>query len=618
MQHPQPPSRWEEQRSFDQLGRPLRDLTFCVVDLETTGGSAAQGSMITEIGAVKVRGGEVLGEFQTLVDPEGPIPAFISVLTGITDSMVVAAPRIDTVLPAFLEFAEGCVLVAHNAPFDVGFLQHFAAAQQRPWPRFEVLDTARLARRLVTRDDAPNCKLSSLAQLFSATTTPNHRALADARATVDVLHGLIGRLGAQGVQTLEELQTYTSRVTSAQRRKRHLAEPLPEKPGVYLFRDDDERVLYVGTSKNLRTRVRSYFTASETRSRMGEMVRLAARVEGIECATPLEAQVRELRLIAQHKPRYNRRSRHPERTHFVKLTREAWPRLSVVTRVADDDADYLGPFGSRGRALEALEALHEVFPVRQCTQRLGKRPRGSACALAEMGRCLSPCDGSVDALTYDAVVRSLRETLVSRPDEVVDLVLHRMADLSAEERFEDAGRHRDRLAAFVRAAARTQRLGSLTACPEVVAARREDDGRWAVHVVRRGRLAAAGVIPSGSDAHAFVDVLRAGAETLEPERAQAPGPVPAATAEETEKVLRWLEQPGVRLVEVEGEWTCPVAGAGRSLALLAPAGHGTGRERTRDGGGERAQRTGRPHGEGAARHATGAAAAGAAVVASGS
>ncbi len=135
-----------------------------MVDLETTGGSASAGSMITEIGAVKVRGGEVLGEFQTLVNPHTEIPAFIAVLTGISNSMVADSPSIDSALPAFLEFAAGSVLVAHNAPFDVGFLRHFCDLQERPWPAFEVVDTAKLARRVITRDDAPNCKLSSLAQ----------------------------------------------------------------------------------------------------------------------------------------------------------------------------------------------------------------------------------------------------------------------------------------------------------------------------------------------------------------------------------------------------------------------------------------------------------------------
>jgi DNA polymerase-3 subunit epsilon len=558
-----PMSAWAMQMSFDELGRPLRDITFCVVDLETTGGSAEQGSMITEIGAVKVRAGEVLGEFQTLVNPRAEIPAFIAVLTGITNSMVATAPAIDSALPAFLEFAQGCVLVAHNAPFDIGFLRHFAVQQGRPWPAFEVVDTARLARRVVTRDDAPNCKLSSLAVAFGATTTPNHRALSDARATVDVLHGLMERLGGLGVHTLEELQTFSSRVSPAIRRKRHLAEHLPHSPGVYLFEDDHGKVLYVGTSRDLRTRVRSYFTASESRSRMGEMVNLATRVTGIECATPLEARVRELRLIAAHKPRYNKRSRFPEKVTWLKLTVEPWPRLSLVRKVLDDGADYLGPFSSKRTAEKCLSALHEAFPIRQCTERLPLTPTRSPCVLAEMGRCLSPCDGSVDVDSYASLVAQVRADLLRGADTVVETLTARMGRLAADERYEEAGVHRDRLSAFVRAASRTQRLGALSSCDEVVAARREDDRRWAVHVVRNGRLAASGIIPAEAHAGVWVTQLRESAETV----IGGPGPTPAATAEESEQILRWLEQPGVRLVHVEGEWSCPVRGATRHLAI---------------------------------------------------
>ena len=561
MTTPAAPPRWEAQRSLDELGTPLREVTFCVVDLETTGASVAAGSRITEIGAVKVRGGEVVAELQTLVDPGTAIPAFISVLTGISNTMVADAPPVEVALPAFLDFAEGCVLVAHNAPFDVGFLRHFTLAQERTWPAFEVVDTARLARQVLTREDTPDCKLSTLARVLGATTTPDHRALSDARATVEVLHALMERLGALGVQTLEELQTYTSRVSAATRRKRHLADGLPHAPGVYLFTDEGDRVLYVGTSRDLRSRVRSYFTASERRSRIGEMVGLATRVSGIECATALEAEVRELRLIAAHKPPYNKRSKFPERTTFVKLTREAWPRLSLVTRVLDDGADYLGPFSSRRVAEQCLAALHQTFPVRQCSGRMPARPNRTACVLAEMGRCLSPCDGSTDTATYTAVVRRLRATLLERPDDVLETLGRTMAALAADERFEEAGVHRDRLRSFLRGAARTQRLSALSACGEVVAAARGEDGRWSVHVVRHGRLAAAGVIPPGGDAHAYVASLRAGAETV----TGAPGPVPAASAAESERVLRWLEQPGVRLVDVEGSWTCPVAGAGGRL-----------------------------------------------------
>jgi len=296
---------------------------------------------------------------------------------------------------------------------------------------------------------------------------------------------------------------------------------------------------------------------------MGEMVGLASEVTGIECATPLEAEVRELRLIAEHKPRYNRRSRFPEKVTFIKLTTDPWPRLSLVKRVVDDGADYLGPFRSRRTAEQCLAALHDTFPVRQCSDRIGPRTSRAPCVLAEMGRCLSPCDGSVDPATYAAVVRQLRDSLVRRPDEVVDAINQRMETLATDERFEEAGVHRDRLAAFVRAAARTQRLTALTRLPELVAARREDNGRWAVHVVRFGRLAAAGVIPAGGEAQQYVTELRASAETV----ATAAGPVPAATAEETERILRWLESPGIRLVDVDGEWTCPIAGATRHLAL---------------------------------------------------
>ena len=557
-----PSPRWDLPRTFDELGRPLRDITFCVVDLETTGGSAAAGSMITEVGAVKVRGGEVLGEFQTLVNPHRAIPPFIAVLTGISDSMVAQAPPIEQVLPQFLEFADGCVLVAHNAPFDVGFLKHFATEQGRPWPRFEVLDTAVLARRVVSRDETPNCKLSSLAQLFGASTVPNHRALSDARATVDVLHGMIERLGNLGVQTIEELQTFTSRVTTAQRRKRHLAEHLPHAPGVYLFRDSAGRVLYVGTSKDLRSRVRTYFTASETRSRMGQMVTLAGEVQGIECATRLEAGVRELRLIAEHKPKFNRRSRFPERVHWVKLTREPWPRLALVRTVLDDGAEYLGPYSSKKTAERAVAALHEAFPLRQCGGRLPRTPSLTPCALAEMGRCLSPCDLSVTAEVYAGLVDRVRSGLTDDPAHVVEALRTRMDALVVDERFEEAGRFRDRLSAFLRGAARSQRLQALTRCSEVVAARKED-GRWTVHVVRHGRLAAAGVIPPGVDASVWVLELQASAETVVP----GPGPLPAGTAEEAELILRWLETDGVRLVHVEGEWTCPVGGATRHLAV---------------------------------------------------
>jgi len=553
------------QGTLDELGTPLSEVTFVVVDLETTGGSPA-GAHITEVGAVKIRGGEVIGEFQTLVNPAEPIPAFISVLTGITDQMVADSPRIDSVFPAFLEFAHNSVLVAHNAPFDISFLKAAASFTGHGWPPFRVVDTAHLARQLVSKDEAPNRKLGTLAQLFGAATTPDHRALHDARATVDVLHGLLSRVGSLGVVTLEELSTFSSRVTSAQRRKRHLAEGLPAEPGVYLFKDSQGHVLYVGTSQDIRRRVRTYFTASEQRTRMAEMVGIAASVTPVVCETTLEAQVRELRLIAQHKPRYNRRSRNPERVPWVKLTVEPFPRLSIVREVIADGAQYFGPFSSRVLAESAIAAVHEVLSLRQCTKRLSATGRSADCVLAQIGRCGAPCTGGQSIEDYAVIVERAAQMIVGDSREVVAALRHRMQSLSGEERYEDAGGVRDRLLHLVRAAARAQRIAPLANSAEIVAARPAPKGGWEIICVRFGRLAGTTVAPRGADPEPYINALAAIAENVTP----SPGPAPSASAEETEKILRWLESAGVRMVAVDGEWTCPVYGAGSAQASLDP------------------------------------------------
>lgn len=553
------------QGSLDELGTSLRHVTFVVFDLETTGGSA--GSSITEIGGVKVRQGEALGEFATLVNPGGSIPPFISVLTGITDAMVAPAPTLESVLPAFLEFAHGCVLVAHNAPFDVGFLRSACAEHGYPWPSFPIVDTADLARRVLTRDEVPNRKLATLARLFRTDETPCHRALADARATVGVLHGLLERVGSFGVDSLEELAGFTREPSPLQRRKSHLAHDIPRAPGVYVFQDADERPLYVGKSGDLRNRVRSYFTGSETRARIREMLALAERVVPFVCANGLEAEVRELRLIAAHKPPYNRRSRFPERGIWLKLTAEAFPRLAIARKVADDGATYLGPLGSTRLAEAARAALQEAIPLRQCSGRL--RPgRQSACTLADMGRCGAPCEARESTEEYAAHVRAARAAMREDARPVVAAMRERISALSRQLRYEDAATQRDRLLAFVRAAARTQRLRALTACPQVVAARPSFAGGWDLVVVRYGRLAAAGAAPPGSDPCITVEALLTTAETVTP----APGPTPCATAEETERVLAWLESPGTRLVSIDGVWCSPVHGAEaarRQLGVLS-------------------------------------------------
>lgn len=190
------------------LDRGLSEVTFVVLDLETSGASASTGSAITEIGAVKVCGGEVKGTFQTLINPQTPLSPFIVELTGITDQMLTEAPSVETILPILFEFfgsPEEVVFVAHNAPFDLSFLKAASALHGYIWPDFRVLDTVKLARLVLTREDVANYQLGTLAQYFNTQVAPSHRALDDARATVDVLHGVIERLGTFNVFTINQL-----------------------------------------------------------------------------------------------------------------------------------------------------------------------------------------------------------------------------------------------------------------------------------------------------------------------------------------------------------------------------------------------------------------------------
>lgn len=227
------------QPAFDEFGVPLFEVTFVVFDLETTGGPPGAHS-ITEIGAVKVRGGKVIGEFATLVNPEAPIPPSITVLTGITNAMVLPAPKMNEVLPSFVEFIghePNTVLVAHNARFDVGHIRGAAAALELDFPTLQVADTVQLARRVITKEEVRNYKLSTLAAVVGAEVTPSHRALDDARATVDVLHAILSRLGALGVTHLEDLATVQNKVPAHRRMKAKLADGLPRTPGIYFSSD---------------------------------------------------------------------------------------------------------------------------------------------------------------------------------------------------------------------------------------------------------------------------------------------------------------------------------------------------------------------------------------------
>ena len=533
------------QTTLDE-GIPLSEVTFCVVDLETTGGSPKD-CRITEVGAVTYRGGERLGVFQALVDPGASIPPFIAQLTGISDQLVTGEPPIEEVLPAFCEFARGAVFVAHNARFDFSFLNENLGRLGYPLLPGPPVCTAKLARRVVW-PDVPNVKLRTLAQYFRTRATPIHRALDDAEACAEVLHGLLDLGGRLGILTLGDLREACRARGRPHFGKIRLADHLPHAPGVYLFKARDGSVLYVGKSKDIRTRVKSYFYG-DARKKIEDLLGEVATVEGLRCEGELEALVLEARLIGYHEPKYNRRGKTWRRSAYLKLDpSEAFPRLKVVyTSKPADGCLYLGPFGTSARARLAKEALEEVVPIRRCTQTMRAATRFAPCALADMGRCPAPCDGRIDPERYGELVGRLVSSLTVSPGELLGALESRMSRLADQGRYEEAALVRDRLRALAEALARTRQDAWLVGADDLHLTTQEG----LALMFHRGTLTPAG------------------------ERAQAPPlslPCPRERADELAAVRSWLTAHPPRISGGSGPWPSePVAGGAVVARILARA-----------------------------------------------
>lgn len=472
---PEPSAHPAFQQSLDDLGAPLAEVTFVVVDLETTGASPND-CAITEIGALRMRGGEVLGRFETFVNPGVPIPPMITVLTGITEAMLLPAPRIAEVLPSFLEFARDAVIVGHNIRFDVSFLD--AALVENGYSRLSNrrVDTVALARRLI-RDEVPNLRLHTLARHFRTTVEPVHRAYADAAATAEVLHALLERAAAFGVLGLDDLLALPTMRAHPSAAKLALTAKLPRKPGVYLFRDRDGRVLYVGKAANLRARVRSYFS-TEDRRKVPQLLRETDRIEHRVCRGPLEAAVRELRLIQRLEPRFNRESKSWRRYTYLKLSAERFPRLMVTRTVRADGAFYLGPFRTSSAAHTAREAIEDAVPLRRCGTRIGRKAEladGPPCVPAQLGVATCPCRQHLGEDEYTALADGVRRALQHDPALLYEPLEARMRRLADAERFEEAAITRDRLATLTRALQRRRAMDALRGADRLVID--SDEGR---------------------------------------------------------------------------------------------------------------------------------------------
>jgi len=389
------------QESFDDPGAPLSQVTFVVVDVETTGGSPASASL-TEVAAARYRGGEQLGTYQTFVRPDDRIPPFITALTGIDDAMVADAPRVGEMLPSFLEFVGGSVLVGHNLRFDLSFLDHALVSTGRERLVNPTVDTLALARRLV-RDEVHNCRLGTLAAALGLPHQPSHRALTDVLATGDLLHTLLERAGTFGILELGELLDLPRLVGHPQAAKLRLTVGLPHRPGVYWCTDAAGHVLYVGKAADLRTRVRSTFTSGQPRW-AGRLLRQLDAVHHRVCPGSLTAAVVEGRLIRAWSPPFNRQVEVPRRgpgarrgdgrgagDRSGRSRRRTW----TAAQLAAEPAELLAPLAEALVELSDHRRYEEAAAVRDEAERLRRLMDGHRrmASLRDAGRVVLAVDG---------------------------------------------------------------------------------------------------------------------------------------------------------------------------------------------------------------------------------
>ena len=447
---------------------PLGDLTYTVLDIETTG-LKPQGNGITEICCLRIEGGRLLDRFSTLVNPGIPIPHFIQTMTGITDSMVRDAPSFDRLIPDLLEFLGDTVLVAHNAPFDLSFLNYGLYSHGRRHLHNPVVDTCRLSRKLIP--GLSSAGLDSVVRHLGVQVKDRHRAGGDAEATVGVLLKLLELCQAQGIETDAQLAAFTTparpkrdpksppRPGSHAERLAVLAErcrALPDASGIYIMHSASCRILYVGKAISLRRRLASYFSDDiywKTRRLMREVESIEHRQLGSE----LEALLEESRLIKLHQPHYNVMLRDYRDFPFLKIDESGpYPRLQVTREIHQDGARYYGPLHNMKATEMALGILSRCF--RLYDDRCPGRNEGESCLYLQMDRCLGPCLGLERRQIHRQAVEELCRRIETDPDGLVEQLV-RLRDAASDRLdFETAAIYRDGIDALSSGLVRQQIL----------------------------------------------------------------------------------------------------------------------------------------------------------------
>ena len=518
-----------------KLDAPLAPAEFVALDTETNGYGGDLCEM-TEVGAVLVGGGELHETYDSLVRVERPLSRGIQRFTGITQGMVDGAPPPEEVLPEIAELLEGRVLLAHNARFDVGVLRQAFERAGLDWPKPPVICTVALARRL-----APLVRkrgLASLAGSLGIDVDEVHRALPDALTCARVFCALFPRLCANAVTVGDAVDLLRSRRRARKTEPGERIPPdqrpdlstLPDDPGVYIFRDERGKPLYVGKSVSLRSRARAHFCAPAGWTERAEIV------DYRPTNSELGALVLENRLIKQWRPAGNKALKRTDRYCYLRCRLDIpYPVLEVAAEPAAGHAVNIGPLGSRALASELADQLTSLYRLRHCGRTLKVREHPSA--YGQMGRCVSPCLGDLDPNAYrrqlDLALGHFEEP--GAGEALIEELDRRMVEAAQDQLYERAAallRRKERLAWVVDRLDGVLRATHST--PRLVLARHPVKERFDAFWIVAGRLVDWGPLPGASE---LVD-RTAAAVARPPGRAA----IPADEIDEIRIVASWVAE----------------------------------------------------------------------------
>ena len=548
-------------------------LSFAVVDLETTGASAIY-DRILEIAVVRLDGGEIVERYEQLVDPRVAVPPFITRLTGIDSRMVRGKPVFADVADAVRAALGDAPLVAHNASFDEAFLRHAYArlGQKLTNPR---LCTLRLARRLLPR--LPTYRLDALAAYFGIENARRHRALGDAEATAQVLVRLLNLAAERGITTLDGLLHLQGSPVGKKPRTvdESVIQALPSGHGVYLLKDADGHVLYVGKSVHVRQRVREHLRGgSADQPRLQQRLKRIVDVEGIPTGSELEALFLESRLIKRYLPEANQLQRNDRDYPFIRVDgADPFPRLEATRQPPTGNDVLLGPFRRSGTIAATVEFLTEHLGLRQCAEPL--KPGMSACALLDMGKCLGPCVGAVSQDEYRAAIGRAIATLEGDDATLLADLTARRDALAEDLRFEDAAWLRDRLRALEHVITVQRRLQSVASRNLAIVAPSLQPNARELFCIRRGQLAGqtrlTRLTRRGTIARTLDSVF------LTPEDADDGSRIAREKVDEMHLLDQWLRRNDDRLTVIQVDPDAPADAVEAILAAVRTVGAGRAR-----------------------------------------